>query len=78
MDADFGSSFNNKSVVIQSDWIIISCISKWNGLQGHKTGQRKKTQWTWTSERYKHTRQLNFTRQIQRMTIQDGTIQVNK
>jgi len=33
---------------------------------------------TWTSERYKHTRQLNFTRQIQRMTIQDGTLQVNK
>jgi len=26
----------------------------------------------------KHTRQLNFTRQIQRMAIQDGTIQVNK
>jgi len=51
----------------------VKWITKW-----HKTGQSKKTQWTWTSERYKHTSQLNFTRQIQRMTIQDDTIQVNK
>jgi len=42
------------------------------------TGQRRKSQRNWTSERYKHRRELNSTLQIQRMTIQECTIQVNK
>jgi len=65
------SSYNNTNSVKHSDWIIITWSYKWNILQGHKTGHRKKTQRTWTSEWNKPTRQLNFTRQIQRTTIQN-------
>jgi len=62
-------SYNNTSSVKQSDWIIITWIDKKTRLGG---------QVKWINKDTNIVRQLNFTRQIQRMTIQDGTIQVNK